>query len=114
MQRKFIILVLLLVAGKSAAAADFVARMEWNVEGVTREALVYVPAAARPPTPVVFAFHGHGGTMKNAAAHFGCHRLWPEAIAVYMQGLNTPGTLTDPKRTRPAGRRPLATRATAT
>ena len=47
--------------------------------------------------PIVFAFHGHGGTMKNAANGMGYHRLWPDAIAVYLQGLNTPGRLTDPE-----------------
>jgi polyhydroxybutyrate depolymerase len=32
---------------------------------------------------------------------FGYHRQWPEAIVVYMQGLNTPGRLTDPEGKRP-------------
>jgi polyhydroxybutyrate depolymerase len=45
----------------------------------------------------VFAFHGHGGTMRNAAAMFDIHHVWPEALVVYMQGLNTPGRLTDPE-----------------
>jgi polyhydroxybutyrate depolymerase len=45
---------------------------------------------------VVFAFHGHGGGMRNAARSFGFHRAWPEAIVVYLQGLPTPGRLTDP------------------
>jgi polyhydroxybutyrate depolymerase len=78
------------------------ARREWTVEGVTREALVAAPAAAKTtPTPVVFAFHGHGGSMRNAARSFGYEKLWPEAIVVYMQGLNTPGRLTDPDGKRP-------------
>ena len=60
----------------------------------TREALVYAPATTKTdPSPVVFAFHGHGGTMKFAATKFAYHKHWPEAIAVYMQGLKTPGTL---------------------
>ena len=63
---------------------------------------VAAPAAAKTtPTPVVFGFHGHGGTMCNAARSFGYHTLWPEAIVVYMQGLNTPGRLTDPEGKRP-------------
>jgi polyhydroxybutyrate depolymerase len=83
---------------KSQAAAETLTRREWTVEGAAREALVSVPAAAKTtPTPVVFAFHGHGGTMRNAARSFGYHRIWPEAIVVYMQGLNTPGRLTDPE-----------------
>ena len=63
-----------------------------------REALVYAPATAKTDlSPVVFAFHGHGGTMKYAANKFRFHKLWPEAIVVYMQGLKTPGTIVDPQ-----------------
>ena len=51
------------------AIAEEPARREWQVDGVTREALVYVPAQAKTTAaPVVFAFHGHGGTMRHAAA----------------------------------------------
>src|SRR5262245_63984895 len=73
-------------------------RREWTIDGVQREGLLHIPASAREkPTPVVFAFHGHGGNMRNAARTFHVHTLWPEAIAVYLQGLNTPGRLTDPE-----------------
>jgi polyhydroxybutyrate depolymerase len=100
-RKAFAILLIYSVWTSVSAAADLT-RREWTVEGVTREALIYTPAVAKTiPSPVVFAFHGHGGTMKNAATHFAYHRLWPEAIAVYMQGLNTPGILTDPEGKRP-------------
>jgi polyhydroxybutyrate depolymerase len=86
---------LLLVA--SAFAADAPARREWTIDGVVREALVYVPASATTkPAPVIFAFHGHGGNMRNPARTWAYHTLWPEAIVVYPQGLKTPGRLTDP------------------
>lgn len=78
------------------AAADSLVRREWTVDGVTREALVYVPASTNP-APVVFAFHGHGGTMNHAARSFGFHTVWAEAIVIYPQGLPTPGQLTDPE-----------------
>lgn len=72
------------------------------MDGVTREALVHVPAAAKEqPAPVVFVFHGHGGTARNVVRTFAIQRHWPEAIAVYMQGLSTPGRLTDPEGKRP-------------
>ena len=29
------------------------------------------------------------------------HELWPEAVVVYMQGLSTPGRLTDPEGKKP-------------
>src|SRR5882724_2903294 len=81
----------------ASEAADGPARREWKVDGVIREALVFIPAKAKTePTPVIFAFHGHGGSMDNAARMFGYHRQWPEAIVVYMQGLHTPGRLVDP------------------
>ncbi|MDZ4290174.1 MAG: hypothetical protein U0984_19565 [Prosthecobacter sp.] len=79
-----------------------VARREWTVDGVTREALVYVPEKAKEvATPVVFAFHGHGGNMRNSVNTFRIHTLWPEALVVYPQGLLTPGRLTDPEGKKP-------------
>jgi polyhydroxybutyrate depolymerase len=49
----------------------------------------------------VFVFHGHGGNMRQVSRSFRIHELWSEAIVVYMQGLNTPGQLTDPEGKRP-------------
>jgi polyhydroxybutyrate depolymerase len=78
-------------------AADPV-RREWTVGADRREALVFAPAAVKSqPAPVIFAFHGHGGTAKGIAERHAFQKLWPEAIVVYMQGLNTPGKLTDPE-----------------
>ena len=81
-----------------AALPEGFQRCEFKVDGVAREALVYVPSAAKEkPTPVVFVFHGHGGRSMNVVRSFAMNRHWPEAISVYMQGLNTPGRLTDPQ-----------------
>ena len=92
------LLALALAFTDAAHAADAPARREWTIDGVAREAMVYVPAtAATQPAPVIFAFHGHGGNMRNPARAWAYHRLWPEAIVVYPQGLNTPGRLTDPE-----------------
>jgi polyhydroxybutyrate depolymerase len=89
-------------AKRVEAALKDLTRRQWTVGETAREALLFVPAAAKTtPTPVVFAFHGHGGTMQRAAVMFDYHRAWPEAIVVYMQGLNTPGRLTDPEGKRP-------------
>lgn len=73
-------------------------RVEWTVGGVKREALIAAPAAAKAsPSPLVFAFHGHGGSMTNVARAHAFHKHWPEAVCVYPQGLPTPGKLTDPE-----------------
>ncbi len=94
--------VLAVVASFPASAADAPARREWTVDGVAREGLIYAPPNAKTaPTPVIFAFHGHGGSMNNAARQFGYHTIWPEALVVYLQGLNTPGRLTDPEGKKP-------------
>lgn len=81
------------VAGQEAALLE----RGWTVDGVARQALVYAPESAKSDaTPVVFAFHGHGGTMRQASLSFHDHTVWPEALVIYPQGLNTPGQLTDP------------------
>lgn len=75
--------------------------MTWQVEGQQRQALVFLPSKpVDAPLPVVFAFHGHGGSALNAARSFALHKYWPEALVVYMQGLPTPGRLTDPEGKR--------------
>ena len=100
----FWLVALLLLPGLSARAMSpaNLQEMQWILDGVTRTALVYIPATARThPAPLVFVFHGHGGSSRNAVNSFALDRNWPEAISVYMQGLNTPGQLTDPEGNRP-------------
>lgn len=71
--------------------------MRWNVGDSLREAMVYIPNSAKTKaTPIIFVFHGHGGTMGNMFRSRGFEKLWPEAIIICPQGLNTPGQLTDP------------------
>ena len=97
-----LLLTLILLALRPAFSADDLTRLEFTVDGVVREALIAVPAkATSSPSPLVFGFHGHGGNMNNAARMYHIHTLWPEAIVVYPQGLNTPGQLTDPKGEKP-------------
>jgi polyhydroxybutyrate depolymerase len=77
-------------------------KLELTVDGVARSGFVYAPAKAKEaPTPVVFVFHGHGGTALQAGRSFAMHKHWPEAILVCLQGLNTPGKLTDPEGKKP-------------
>ena len=86
----------------SVEAASTPTTRRWTIDGVERQAIVYAPPAATTrPSPLVFAWHGHGGTMERFARTFAIHSHWPEAIVVYPQGLPTPGRLTDPQGKAP-------------
>jgi polyhydroxybutyrate depolymerase len=63
----------------------------------TRTALVAKPTKESKSAPLVFVWHGHGGTAKHAARTMDIHTHWPEAVCVYPQGLPTAGKLTDPE-----------------
>jgi polyhydroxybutyrate depolymerase len=65
--------------------------MTWTIGMDQREALVYPPSSniAGVTHPLVFVFHGHGGTMQGAAQGAHIETLWPDAIVVYPQGLAT-------------------------
>ena len=69
----------------------------FKVDGVDREALVYQGSATKPI--VVLAFHGHGGSMRQASRSFEMHIFWPEATVVYPQGLPS-ATPNDPQGRR--------------
>jgi polyhydroxybutyrate depolymerase len=99
MTRRFLLpLIVLFTAGLLELSAAEPVLREWSVDGVKREGLIVVPSTKSPqPAPVVFAFHGHGGSMKNAARTFRIHEHWREALVVYLQGLKTPGQITDPE-----------------
>src|SRR5947199_9757641 len=69
---------------------------KWTVDGVEREALVFLPSASsKSKSPVIFAFHGHGGNMHFAARGMAFQNAWPDAIVVYPEGLPTPGMVLD-------------------
>jgi len=63
-------------------------KMTWTVSGILREALVHPATGGTGPAPIIFAFHGHGGT-DSGYAEKGFELNWPEAIVVYPQGLRT-------------------------
>lgn len=70
------------------AAQNELRQMEWEVDGVRREAAVFAPASATAAaTPILFLFHGRGGHMDDFEEKMPCDKLWPGAICVYPQGL---------------------------
>lgn len=90
----------------SADARDSIT-IELEVQTTERQALVYPPVIGKKSAttkntevPLVFCFHGHGGSAQQAARSFKLHESWPEALVVYPQGLPTPGQLTDPEGKR--------------
>ncbi len=88
----------LAVAGSSHAQI-----MNFTIDGVERQALILAPSNASESgkrLPLLFAFHGHGGTMVQTAAQMRFDKVWPEAIIVYMQGLPTK-TSGDPDSDQP-------------
>ena len=72
---------------------------EWRVGGVKRTAVVVLPAKTQG-APIVFGFHGHGGTGGYCARRWNLQALWPEAIFVYPDGLPTK-TPRDPEGGKP-------------
>jgi polyhydroxybutyrate depolymerase len=77
-------------------------KLQWKVGDLQREGLIFAPASPAPDAklPLVFGFHGHGGNALQASRSFHLHEKWPEAVVVYLQGIPTPGRLTDPEGKR--------------
>jgi polyhydroxybutyrate depolymerase len=62
----------------------------WNIDGEVRTAHVYTPELNQPNgLPLVFVWHGHGRTASRFLDRFPLHKVWPEAIVVYPQGLKS-------------------------
>ena len=81
---------LLLIPGARGTAAEV---MRWQVDGETREAIVYLPASpGEEGAPLVLSFHGFGDNMQNFQ-YTNVHVAWPDAIVVYFQGLERRGGL---------------------
>jgi len=97
------------IAAVALASNGFAAEptpTKWTVDGVQREALVFLPStSSKAKPPVIFAFHGHGGNMQFAARGMAFQNFWPEAIVVYPQGLPTPGIIMDQKGEKPGWQR---------
>jgi len=58
-----------------------------TVDGVDRVAYVCSPIQTSGKPPVVFMFHGHGGSAERCMQHFEMEKRWPEALIVYCDGL---------------------------
>jgi polyhydroxybutyrate depolymerase len=107
MSLKLVIALILAALLSVASARPFqslqgLANRTFEVNGQQRQGLVYPASvgATKPGSPLIFVFHGHGGTAEAVARRYALHRHWPEAVVVYLQGLPTVGALTDPEGKR--------------
>lgn len=59
-----------------------------DVGGMERQAIVVAPAhKSSDKPPVVFMFHGHGGSAEHCIGHFHVENQWPAAVVVYPEGM---------------------------
>jgi polyhydroxybutyrate depolymerase len=76
-------------------------RATFDVDGAERTAIVVVPDDVASPAPLVFAFHGHGGSGRNFQRRQAIEALWPDAVVVYPDGIPGHQGVTDPAGTEP-------------
>lgn len=103
MKSRFAIALAIVVLGASAQAAFAHGTvMNWTIHNVKRQALVFAPTenTKNGKHPLVFGWHGHGGTMQGASRSMHIQTLWPQAIVVYPQGLDSPSPV-DPQGHHP-------------
>ena len=92
---KAIAILILAFFAATTLRAEELKRMEVTVDGAVRFALVHTPVQFSQPAPLVFAWHGHGGSALQASRSFHIHAEWPQSVVVYPEGVPTPG-MTDP------------------
>ncbi len=79
------------ITSTTTSSATALKTMYWTVGGVIREAAVYIPSTTGYH-PIVFGFHGSGGTGAGFGANF-CYfeKNWSGAIVVYPTALTING-----------------------
>ncbi len=96
-----VFILLALTSALHAQSSSSLLEMKWNVNDEERTGLVHLPVLDKGlQAPLVFVWHGHGGSSRGAARQFRIHQHWPTAIVVYPQGLPTPSRLIDPEGLR--------------
>lgn len=56
-------------------------------EDTQRYALIFAPEQNSTPRPLVFVFHGRGGSMHGISRQMDIHNHWKDAVVVYPQGM---------------------------
>jgi polyhydroxybutyrate depolymerase len=98
MKSLFLFATMVVICVTTSGSARAQATMNWPVDGEKREAIVYAPAptTSKVKHPLVFCFHGHGGNMQGLSQLMHLQTLWPGAVVVYPQGLNSPRPIDPP------------------
>ncbi|MEM6780171.1 MAG: prolyl oligopeptidase family serine peptidase [Planctomycetota bacterium] len=84
--------------GQTERRRSTVQSHDFLVQGQTRQAIIIEPSVVSESPPIVFVFHGHGGSGRNMARK-GFDKAWPEAVFVFPNGLPT-ATRRDPEGKR--------------
>ena len=62
--------------------------IDLKIDGVDRVAYVCAPSKLEnTKPPIIFMFHGHGGSAQHCMQHFYMEKRWPQAVVVYCDGL---------------------------
>jgi polyhydroxybutyrate depolymerase len=75
--------------------------VSFSAAGIRRTAVLVVPSDVTKAAPLVFAFHGHGGSGAGLERKFKIEQFWPAAIVVYPDGLTGHKGRTDPEGKKP-------------
>ena len=75
--------------------------VNFEIGNQKRTAILVPPTDRSKPVPVVFAFHGHGGSGRNFQRRMGIEKLWPNAVVLYPDGVPGHPGKTDPDGTKP-------------
>ncbi len=75
-------------AATDSVWVSVVQQRTWNVNGITRKALLHVPqGVTSAKVPLMLFFHGDGGSSLGGCERCGFERDWPECLVVYMEGI---------------------------
>jgi polyhydroxybutyrate depolymerase len=74
--------------------------LTFDVAGTERSAQIIVPANTGRAAPLVFVFHGHGGRGAQLERQLDMEGAWPDAVAVYPDGLTGHKGITDAEGVR--------------
>jgi len=59
----------------------------YNVDGISRKAIIYNSDKKSGKLPVVFVFHGHGGNADFASKRINIQDYYKDAVVIFMEGL---------------------------